>query len=312
MKETLSEFKSLRLSTTPDRVPTTSQSARTAEVEPTQAISPSAPATSQAMGRGNSSRSLENLPPEIRRHILFTLNLEELEALVHASAVFHQQYLLDRRLLLSESIENELQSVTVDAMFVYRSTIEFSKTRSWKNVALLIESYRNHRKDEPQSARRIKDAPIDEILSLVTFHNSIIKPMARHLTGWLLANLAKITESPGLHRQSQLSRSEELRVFRGLYRFQLACFFFGRPRNPEFSDLNVFGSESERLSIIFLFLFEPWEVEEITCVHDYVKEHFIQIFDQIRWDVHPDNPRFADQPRAPTPEGAFDLEDDCE
>lgn len=36
-----------------------------------------------------------------------------------------------------------------------------------------------------------------------------------------------------------------------------------------------------------------------------------QIFHEIRWDVHEDNPKFEDQQRPPTPEGAFDL-DTCQ
>lgn len=45
--------------------------------------------------------SLEDFPAEIRRHILSMLELDELKVLVRASPVYHQQYLLDRRYLLS-------------------------------------------------------------------------------------------------------------------------------------------------------------------------------------------------------------------
>lgn len=43
---------------------------------------------------------LESLPAEIRRYILFTLEYEELKALIHASPIYHQQYLLDRQHIL--------------------------------------------------------------------------------------------------------------------------------------------------------------------------------------------------------------------
>jgi hypothetical protein len=66
---------------------------------------------------------LESLPPEIRLQLLSILELEELRALVHASPVFHQQYLLDRRSLLCKSLETTLRSVTVDASSVCRTSL---------------------------------------------------------------------------------------------------------------------------------------------------------------------------------------------
>ena len=132
---------------------------------------------------------LENLPPEVRRHILYFLGVEELRALVHASPVFHQQYLLDRRSLLLQSIETISGNITVDAYAVYQS-------------------------------------------------------------GW-----------------------------------------------ADYEDL---CTEDE----------VAWEVEEIACVCTFAKEMYAQIFHEIRWDVHQDNPKYKGQ-RPPTPPGTFDLDNDC-
>ena len=49
---------------------------------------------------------LENFPADIRRHFLFTLDYGGLRALVHASPVYHQQYLLDRQYLLCGCLRN--------------------------------------------------------------------------------------------------------------------------------------------------------------------------------------------------------------
>jgi hypothetical protein len=85
---------------------------------------------------------LENLPPEIRAQLLFILELEELTALVHASSVFHQPYLLDRRSLLCKSLETTLRSVTVDASAAYRtSSAGFSDTRTSEKVTQFLKSY---------------------------------------------------------------------------------------------------------------------------------------------------------------------------
>ena len=43
---------------------------------------------------------LESLPPELRLQILYQLDLEGLRALLHSSPVFHEHYLVNRKLLL--------------------------------------------------------------------------------------------------------------------------------------------------------------------------------------------------------------------
>jgi hypothetical protein len=63
---------------------------------------------------------LENLPPEVRRHILYASGFEEIRVLIHASPVFHQQYLLDRRSLLLKLLQTTLGNIIVDAYAVFQ------------------------------------------------------------------------------------------------------------------------------------------------------------------------------------------------
>ena len=86
---------------------------------------------------------LESLPPEIWLQLLSILELEELRALVHASPVFHQQYLLDRRSLLCKSLETTLRSVTVDASSACRTSLlasSLSNTRTSEKVTQFLKS----------------------------------------------------------------------------------------------------------------------------------------------------------------------------
>ncbi|RSL53624.1 hypothetical protein CEP53_007694 [Fusarium sp. AF-6] len=53
---------------------------------------------------------------------------------------------------------------------------------------------------------------------------------------------------------------------------------------------------------------EPWEIEEFYALYQFVCNVYQKIFAHIYWDLHPDNPRFNDQGRPPTPDGAFDLD----
>jgi hypothetical protein len=251
---------------------------------------------------------LESLPPEVRRQLLSILELEELNALVHASAVFHQQYLLDRRFLLCKCLETTLRSVTVDACAVYRcGSPDFSDTRTSENVIQFLKSYEDRRSSTQYSilTERLTE---DEALGIVTFHSSIIKPLAQCYTRWAMANLADETKDPP--SRERLSRTEETRLLRALYRFQLCCNLFGRGRHGTFRQPKL-GFHSVDILKILNCIFEPWEVEEIACIYTFAKEKYDQTFRDIRWDVHEENPRFEGQ-RPPTPEGAFDLDNSCQ
>jgi hypothetical protein len=251
---------------------------------------------------------LEDFPPDVRRHLLYILELEELNALVHASPVFHQQYLLDRRSLLCKCLKKTLRTVTVDAWAVYRSSLaDFSDTRTSEKVTQFLESYRDRRSPTQYSGvtERLTE---DEAVGMVAFLSSIIKPLARHYTDWALTNLANETKDSQSHEP--LSRTEETRLMRALYRFQLCCNLFGRgrhrtPRQPRL------GFQSVDILKIFICIFEPWEIEEIACIYTFSKEKYDQIFRNIRWDVHEENPKFEGR-RPPTPEGAFDLDNSCQ
>ncbi|RAQ59023.1 hypothetical protein COH20_007123 [Aspergillus flavus] len=118
-------------------------------------------------------------------------------------------------------------------------------------------------------------ANVDELVDVAAFYFSIVKPLAQYYTRWTLGNLAIETDKP--RSDEPLSKMEETRLIRALYRFQLC------------------------------YLFEPWEVEEISCIYTFAKERYNQIFNDIRWNVHEENPKFEGQ-RPPTPEGAFDLD----
>lgn len=90
---------------------------------------------------------LESVPAEVRHHLLSILDFEGLKALISASPVYLQQYLLDRGHLLSECCEGTLgNDLIMDACAVYQSgLIPFSKTRTPNNVTQFLQSYKDRR-----------------------------------------------------------------------------------------------------------------------------------------------------------------------
>ncbi|RMZ78575.1 hypothetical protein DV738_g3796, partial [Chaetothyriales sp. CBS 135597] len=251
---------------------------------------------------------LEQLPPEVRCLLLSFLAFDELRALVHASPTFHQQYLADRRSLLVKCLETTLGSVAVDAWAVFKSSSSaFADTRTRKHVFQFVESYRDRRSMSLRSILAEESFTGDDAVAMITFSSSIIKPLVQHYATWALANLSNETtnHSHG-HDEFPLSTTEELRIIRSLYRFQLCCNLSGVSQHKSLR-LSLLKSvdTSEILEIV---LFEPWEVEEMLCIYAFGHDKFDQIFRDIHWDVHPDNPKFDDQHRPPTPDGAFDLD----
>ena len=251
--------------------------------------------------------ALENLPAEIRRAILDVLDYKTLRALAHASPTFHQQYRLDRRPLLRGCLQRTLGAVAVDACAAYRSSPEsFSDERTRESIAKFLKAEWDRRTSATNS---ISDKALteNEVAAMAAFHFTVIEPLLERFTIWALGRLAN--ETGGLPHHKPLSTTEEARIMRAMYRFQLCCNLF-HERRRQFRQPIHLGS----IDIVKLFfcLFEPWEVEEMVCIHAFAKDEFDRIFRDIHWDVSQENPRFADQGRPPTPHGAFDFDNRCQ
>ncbi|KAL2022268.1 hypothetical protein VTK56DRAFT_5878 [Thermocarpiscus australiensis] len=245
---------------------------------------------------------LENLPAEIRREILDALDYESLRALVHASPTFHQQYRLDRRSLLCGCLQRTLGAAAVDACAAYRSSLDsFSDARTRESVAEFLEAYQDRRSSATYS---MSDEALteDEAAAMAAFHFIVIEPLSKRFTSWALGHLAN--ETGGSPHHEPLSTTEEARIMRAMYRFQLCCNLF-HERRDQFRQHHW---DPIDLAELFFWLFEPWEVEEVVCVYKFAKDEFDRIFSDIYWDVNEKNSKFADQPRPPTPDGAFDFD----
>ncbi|OQE00191.1 hypothetical protein PENVUL_c056G08858 [Penicillium vulpinum] len=259
------------------------------------------------------SGPLEALPPEVRRHLLTMMEFNGLRALVHASPLYHEQYLLDRQWLLGQCVDKLLGSVNIEASLVCQSsTASFAQTRTRESITPLLESYKN-RQDLPSFSLIEESLPLDDIIWILLFHTSIVVPLANRYSAWALENLAKKTvaneaSSSLVGVPDSLSQSEETRIIRALYRLQLWCNLFGIGLHQEIDKPFYSGYSSIDLLTIHASHFEPWEIEEMHCVYLFSETIYRQIFDQIRWDVDERNPKFDAIRKDDDPEGSFDLD----
>ncbi|KAF5671877.1 hypothetical protein FDENT_10723 [Fusarium denticulatum] len=273
---------------------------------PAPETTPTNPPTSASTDAGQSCRGsidlsrIEKLPFEIRNEILLAIDsIADISSLVHASPTFHQQYRLDRAFWLWHCLKQEIGNILIDAYTVDTyNTPEFSSTRARQKVLLYIEDYKQQRSEGTESLRQ---PPEEDVTRIATFHTSIMRALMEHYAAWARANLK------GLSEPTELSRTEERRILRGLYRFQIFCGLFGPPRGCGyyFSEDNI--NSEQRLQLL-LDVYEPWEIEEILCINAFVHAKYRTLIKQVEWDLNPDNPSFDDKRRGPhTPPGAFHL-----
>ncbi|KAI9769446.1 MAG: hypothetical protein M1839_003660 [Geoglossum umbratile] len=209
---------------------------------------------------------LTSLPPELRHQILAELELDQLSALVHASSVFYRDYRCNRRSILTNCLQVTLRDVAVDACAVFQSSPVF---------------FEGDQRALAHKSQFTKHLTEDQAIRMAAFHSSIIMPLASRYVNWAMTNLPKdLKRCPDY---GPLSKTEETQVLRALYRFQLCCNIFGETPccwaslHYEFRVMDILKW--------FLGLFEPWEVEEMVCIHAFAKEKLYRVLSSVQDDL---------------------------
>ncbi|KAI0205950.1 hypothetical protein F4808DRAFT_455447 [Astrocystis sublimbata] len=270
---------------------------------------------------GNSTSSrLEDLPAELRLLILSSMpDLLTLCALVHASPVMHAQYRYSRDTILRACMSRELAGFLVDAYATANSRVRIiGDKRPDEKIVEYLSTYETWL-SRSTAILDMKTWSPSCIRWVAAFHLSVAQPLARRYSEWALANLRGAVSSTEMNEAAQreaetdpaiqgklaveLSRSEEIRVFRALYRYQTFQHLFGRNRGQRqggFCDHEIFD--------LFFCLFEPWEGEAVGCIYLFVRSNYDDIFDQVKLDLHPYNPKFRQENGVFNPTGSYDLE----
>lgn len=248
--------------------------------------------------------SLESLPAEVRRHILSVMDLPQMKALIRASPTYHQQYRLDRRYLLKAALQVALGSVYLDAYITQKAMA--SQEATHESLSGLVDVWEERLPHS--SSFQLGTIAEDEVVNMVSFYLKTAAIVAKYYLNQALKNLdervGEVTlDSHRLPSQPDPSNIEWQRCLRAAYRFQLLCCAVKSARLIR--DIN--DDTLERLAERLFYTPEPWEGEELLSFYEFAEAVYEEIFDNIAEEVHPDNARFDDQDRPPTPEGAFEL-----
>ena len=234
--------------------------------------------------------TLESLPPELRLRVLASLGLDELRALIFASPVFYQQFLVGRRYLRCRCLETTLGVVAPDAYAVSLTMApDFRRTRTKGTIKEFLNVYQDqHSSVEWMNlSKLITD---EQAVHMISFYFAIILPIIQYYTAWALENLA--AETDGTPNHAPLSRTEKTRLMRGLYRLQLFCNLVG-VGFTEMTTVSVPHFNSVYIHTDFLCIFEPWEVEEIACIHAFARGKYEEILIAMRSIYDEKDPRFS-------------------
>lgn len=251
----------------------------------------------------NSSSRLENLPAEIRDQILFNMPaLPALHALILASPVMHAQYQSNRNTLLGACLGRDLDGLLVDAYACVMSRVgKIGSPRTNEKIAAFLDSYRGWLSGSRSGLNLGVNAIAPSLVRwLASFHRTVVQPLARQYGTWALANLTKeLTEGD---QTIGLTRSEEIRICRALYRYHTYQHLFGRnkgKRRGYFAHHEI----NER----FFCLFDPWDAEAVGCIELFLRQRYETIFDDVKADLHYESERFWSANGTFHPQGSFDL-----
>ncbi|KAI0186990.1 hypothetical protein EV127DRAFT_345345 [Xylaria flabelliformis] len=253
----------------------------------------------QIAPKSTSYSRLERLPAELRIQILMSMpNLKTLNSFLRASPIMHAQYAYDRHNILSTCLDRELDGFYADAYAHMKSRVsELGSLRDDECISDFLNSYQSWLTG-PVSCPDLKSLSPSRVRWMAAYHTSVAQPLVRRYGSWALENLRKAALPPANSgaivcggRHIELSQSEEIRVFRAIYRHEIYHRLFGY--NLGF---RCGGFSESEINEIFFGIFEPWENEAVICIDTFVRQQYDDVFNKIRDDLHPSNVRFRHNP----------------
>lgn len=229
---------------------------------------------------------LESLPPELRLELLLHMpDLSTLQSFVHASPFLYAQYLASDHRILCTCLSRVLDGFFVDA---YTTMM----TRKKGNSGNILKEYQEWML-EPRTTPELLSAAPSSVRWLAAYHRDIVQPMVNAYSQWAIRNLNSTllcfkSSIPSLQYSAiKLRRSEEIRIYRAIYRyatFQHLADFFSRLSFGLFGECEV--------NAAFFSLFDPWEVEAIGCIELFFIAKYNLLCKEVMWDLSYRNPKF--------------------
>ncbi|KAJ2986361.1 hypothetical protein NUW58_g5066 [Xylaria curta] len=262
-----------------------------------------------AATRDSSSSRLENLPAELRVLLLSSMpDLPTLRSLVCASPVLHAQYRNDHNSILRACMSREMDGIFVDAYATVMSRVGELGPRTDKTITDYLDTYKTWL---PSSTPflDIKSIHPGRIRWMVAYphicRSTLGSALYMRQQGASNTEINEVIEEQVAqsNHNIELSRSEEIRIFRALYRYETYHHLFGQNQGRRRG-----GFRHHEIHDLFFCLFDPWDAEAIGCIEAFVRDRYKHIFNRVKADLHPRNDRFKLENGVYNPESSYDLE----
>lgn len=232
------------------------------------------PSGSIAPGTTNNMSAADQMKLAIMKGLK---DLDALETLLSDSVSYRETYESNRHEVLCSilKIDPMHPEVFVNAIAVRAGlAIGFESTSEWRAA---MKSFLNE-----YHAARHNEIPIIEYrisAKLLNVYHRIVCHIEAQFAATALANLP--TKGKHIEDATVLSNSEKRRIQRALYRYHLMC----RPFKPDtrkgptkdiWDQRTIIFPPSE-MSRLYLEDFEPFEVEEIACIHQWMWSFYSEI-----------------------------------
>ncbi|KAM3065823.1 hypothetical protein ACMFMG_009952 [Clarireedia jacksonii] len=222
--------------------------------------------------------ALEDLSVELKVNILeFISDISSLHALVRASPLFYRAYFHRRKLILWTVLFNQFEhydSVVLSEALAAQQASQITWEDSCQRRNDLMEfltGYKN-RSQTSTTANR-EDLDVDT-LAAIAKRQLLINQLSSQFSR------SRLSFDPVTGQKVEafepLSHTEAVRIQRALYRYELFCAVF--PPNPVRGHRFLSDPlDAQEKAHYLLSLYQPWEVEEMICVHDYLLDVYRQI-----------------------------------
>ena len=225
--------------------------------------------------------SLDGLPIELKVLVLeYSPDVNSLYALVQASPDFHQAYLSHRQHVLFQVLCNDIMSPTalIDARAV-ASASAIGRDDGWLHDAeQFLKAYKKERDEANVTPPKPENFTLDDLMSISCLQMDVsiaVEDFCR------LTLRKHPMEGPSVCLDD-LTANECRRLHRAFYRYEIFVRMFhdldGNPHHPSGWRQPL----GRTLAEFFFSDFEPWEVEEIHCIRDYIFRLYDNIYRQCK------------------------------
>ena len=241
--------------------------------------------------------SLEGLPIEIQSAVLLNIrDIASLKNLVHASPIHHNAYLSQRHAVLKRVLFN---SIHPDVLYDAFSAITSSRilASNAEDRVAKVKAFLSECKDNRDEWTPPEHLDVESAYRLARLQNQV-----QHATKdfcQVAFSCHPFTGNQAEHYK-ELSSNESRRFSRAFYRFEIFCNLFRnwKPSSDDESIPNIIYEDGDSASELdsmekssrFLSLFNPWEVEELACVRDYLYNYYRRMLHKFEPDLRDRNP----------------------